>query len=92
MRLCKIVISNPASGTDGLRYLAKKLATDATLATLTVNQAEGTVSIAITDDATALLGQATYRYDLKVLVPGSASVLLTQGDARVTETSTESIV
>lgn len=92
--LIQIVETNPGVGTDGLLYLDGAAAVTAAQASLTVDQALGTIIILITDDATAALPDTdvTYSYDLKqYTVSDSASTLLVGGDLTVTNTPTEAI-
>ena len=90
----QIVESNPGVGTDGLLYLnGAALASPITAAdaSLTVTQAAGTVAIALSDDATALLSRArSVHWDLKQWV-SSATTLLTSGSADIELTPTRTV-
>lgn len=88
--IVQIVETNPAAGTDGLLYLNGAAATAAN-ASLTIDQAAGTIVISITDDTTSVLSAATALvYDIKQLVSG-ATTQLTTGAASVTTGVTAAI-
>jgi hypothetical protein len=87
----QIVESNPGVGTDGLLYLNATAAT-AGQASLTVDQAAGTIAIVIADEATTLLAASTYGYDVKCLLADGTTQQLTHGMASITLTETRALV
>jgi hypothetical protein len=90
LSVVQIVVSNPAAGGDGLLYL-DGVAGTAAQGRLTVDQAAGTVTIWIADDATACLpGRSGLVYDVKQLVAGDTTVL-TVGAATVSVTPTAAL-
>jgi len=89
--IVQILESNPGVGTDGLLYL-NGVAAMAAQGTLVVDQAAGTVQITIDDAATALLDEnSRLGYDVKVLLSGGTTQLLTIGTATVVLTETKAI-
>jgi len=89
--IVQIVVSEPAAETDGLLYLNKASGTLAQ-GSLTVDQPNGTVTITITDEATAQLGRASsLSYDVKVLTSTGTTDVLTEGSAVVSLTETRAI-
>lgn len=95
LALLQLVETNPGAGTDGLLYLAgDAIASPITVAdgTLTVSQAAGTVAIAITDNATALLSKASgLVWDIKTKDAAGATVQNTTGTASITRAVTQTI-
>lgn len=95
LALLQLVETNPGAGTDGLLYLAgDAIASPITVAdgTLTVSQAAGTVAIAITDNATALLSKASgLVWDIKTKDAAGATVQNTTGTATITRAVTQTI-
>lgn len=92
----QIVVSNPAAAaTDGALYVegAAATATQRTQAGLTVDQAAGTVTIAIADDlAYALAEHTSVYYDVKELLGGtSASHILTASTVTIEDPVTLAI-
>lgn len=86
----QIVVSDPSAGSDGLLRINKAAGT-ANQGSLVVDEEEDTIAISIADDATALLTTSlTGNYDIKAIVDG-ASVLLTAGSVRITNTPTQAI-
>jgi hypothetical protein len=84
----QIQIQESVAGTgDGLLYIDGKTPTVAGLvvgdASLTVDQAAGTIAIVIDDEATALMVSGTYSYDVKCLLADGTSQQLT-GNATFT--------
>lgn len=72
----QIVVSNPSSGSDGLKYLAGAVAATAANGSLTVNQGAGTIRIVIADDATASLDEHSgIYYDVKQFVSSASSII-----------------
>jgi hypothetical protein len=74
----QIQIQESVAGTgDGLLYIDGKTPTVAGLvvgdASLTVDQAAGTIAIVIDDEATALMVSGTYSYDVKCLLTDGTS-------------------
>lgn len=89
--LVQIVESNPGVGTDGLKCLNGAAGT-AGNGSLTVDQAGGSVAIALAAAATVQLDRASaLGYDLKVLSGTDTVTLLTSGTASVQLTETKSI-
>lgn len=86
LALLQLVETNPGAGTDGLLYLAgDAIASPITVSdgTLTVSQAAGTVAIAITDNATALLSKASgLVWDIKTKDAAGATVQTPPGPRR----------
>ena len=81
----------PDAATDGIVYLNGTASTATTRAygTLVVNQAAGTVAVAITDEGTALMPAGSYEYDLKcMLADGSSTQLSAGADCVVSYTDT----
>ena len=73
----QIVKTNGGGAGDGLLYLNGAAATGhASEGSLTVDQAGGNVTIAITDDYTALINGGTYTSDFKVITSASKSTQL----------------
>lgn len=69
--LVQILVSNPPDADDGLLVLAGEAADDESAGSLTVNQALGTVTIALDDASTAALDEAVELvWDVKVHAPG----------------------
>lgn len=69
--LAQVVVSNPPDAEDGLQVLAGAAVEDQTAGSLTVNQALGTVTIALDDASTAALEDAVELvWDVKVHAPG----------------------
>lgn len=95
LALLQLVETNPGAGTDGLLYLAgDAIASPITASdgTLTVSQAGGTVAIAITDNATALLSKASgLVWDIKTKDAAGATVQNTTGTATITRAVTQTI-
>ena len=93
--ILQLVESNPGAGTDGLLYLdSAEIVLPITVAdgTLTVNQAAGTVVIAVTDNATALLSAASELvWDIKTKDAAGATVQNTTGTASITRAITQTI-
>jgi len=94
--IVQLVASNPAAPlTDGLLYLdGAAVASPLTFANgaLTVSQAAGTVAIAITDNATALLSKASgLVWDIKTKDAAGATVQNTTGTASITRAVTQTI-
>ena len=88
--IIQIVKSNPGVGTDGLLYLNGAAAT-AGQASLTVNQAAGTIAIVIAAAATTLLVANTPGYDVKCLLADGTTQQLTLGTASITLTETRAL-
>ena len=86
----QIVVTNGGDAEDGLLYLNGEAGT-AGDASLVVDDDAGTVEIIITDDATADIPAAIYRYDIKLLMDDDSSVLLTTGQVTVTKTPTGTV-
>lgn len=86
----QVLKSNPGVGTDGLLYLNGAAGT-AAYASLTVDQAAGTVAYVIADEATIALSKATIGYDLKCLASTGVTTRLTSGTAPITLTETRAI-
>lgn len=87
----QILKSNPSGGGDGLLRLNGAAAT-LSQASLTVNQAGGTVGIDIMDDVTGLIStQSSLSYDIKALRSGSRSQLITNGSVLISWTATRAI-
>ena len=77
--IIQIMVTNPADAVnDGIMYLDKTAATVTTKAygSLTIDQAGGTVTIAIKDEGTLLLPDGTYTYDIKQITSAGASTVL----------------
>ena len=95
LALLQLVESNPGAGTDGLLYLnSLAIASPITIAdgTLTVSQAGGTVTIAITDNAMAQLSKASgLVWDIKTKDAGGATVQNTTGTATILRAVTQTI-
>lgn len=90
--IVQLVASNPAAGTDGLKYLNGAAATSALLGSLTVDQAGGSVTMALTAAATVQLERASaLGFDVKVLSGTDTVTLLASGTASVQLTETKSI-
>ena len=86
--LIQIVVSNPPDAEDGLLTLAGAAAEDGSAGSLTVNQALGTVTIALDDASTAELEDAVELvWDVKVHAPG-AKTQPGAGTATITTTVT----
>lgn len=87
----QIVVSNPADPTDGLLIL-NGAATTAAWGALVIDQPNGTATITIDDDATALLAERSGQYyDIKVLLDDGTSQQLTESRANVTHVVTRAI-
>jgi len=87
----QIVETNPGAVTDGLLYL-NGAASTASYASLTVDQAAGTVVIDIEDDATvALTDGESGSYDLKCLATATESEQLTTSTYTISSAQTLSI-
>jgi len=85
--------SNPGVAADGLLYLAQAPATDAAWGSLTIDQAGGTVAIALKAAATARLEERSWSvYDLKVLRSDGEPTVLTSSTATIALTPTNAIV
>lgn len=93
--ILQLVESNPGAGTDGLLYLdSAAIVLPITVAdgTLTVNQAGGTVVIAVSDNATALLSAASdLVWDVKTKDAAGATVQNTTGTASIVRAVTQTI-
>lgn len=93
--IIQLVESNPGVGTDGLLYLdsaAIALPILVSDGTLTVNQAGGTVVIAVTDNATALLSAASELvWDIKTKDAAGNTVQNTTGTASIVRAVTQTI-
>ena len=93
--IVQIVETNPGAGTDGLLYLnSAAIASPITVAdgTLTVNQAGGTVAIAITDNATVKLAKASgLVWDIKTKDAAGATVENATGTASIVRAITQTI-
>ena len=94
--IVQIVETNPAAAlTDGLLYIdGAAIVAPITIAdgTLTVSQAAGTVVIAITDNATALLAKASdLVWDIKTKDAAGATVQNTTGTASILRAVTQTI-
>ena len=94
--IVQIVETNPAAAlTDGLLYIdGAAIVAPITIAdgTLTVSQAAGTVVIAITDNATALLAKASdLVWDIKTKDASGATVQNTTGTASIGRAITQTI-
>ncbi len=91
----QIMETNPADGVnDGIMYLNKAVATVVTKAygSLTVVQAAGTVSIAVTDEGMGYIPKGKYSYDLKcLLADGTSQVLSASAECNVAYTDTHVI-
>jgi hypothetical protein len=75
--ILQIVKTNGGGAGDGLLYLNGSAATGhESEGSLTVDQAGGNVTIAITDDYTALINAGTYTSDFKVITSASKSTQL----------------
>jgi hypothetical protein len=89
--ILQLVASNPAAGTDGLQIVNGGAPASASLGTLTVDQANGRVSIFLQDDLTALLAEgAILGWDVKFFNPDSETVGR-RGTADVVLTETRTI-
>lgn len=88
--MIQILITNGGDAGDGLQRLNGQDATaDKAKGTLTVDQGEGTVQIAIQDDMLALLAAATgLQWDLKYIDTSSDSGLIVTGTASIINTVT----
>ena len=69
-----IVETNPGAGTDGLLIVNGTTGT-AEQATMTVDQAAGTIAIVIEDDTMTEIAPRRYCYDLKQLVAGRTKII-----------------
>ena len=78
------------AGNDGLIRLNKGAAT-AAQGSLTANSSAGTVTISLTNAATAQLYAGNYVYDLKFISSNGTSEIITYGSCYVILTSTEAI-
>jgi hypothetical protein len=89
--IIQIVETNPAAVTDGLLYFNGAAGTAAN-ASLTVNQAAGTVAIKILDEATDDLAEARgLEWDIKVLEADGDSAIAAQGMCGVSWTPTRAV-
>ena len=85
--------SNPGVGTDGLKILNAATALVLGSGSLVVNQAAGTVAIALTAACTAQLGaQAGLVYDLKLFDSAAEPSILTASSVNIVLTPTRAIV
>lgn len=66
------VMASPA-GTDGMLYLGKAAATDRTDGSLALDSTLGTATITIADEATGVISQGNYLWDIKVLRSGASA-------------------
>jgi hypothetical protein len=70
--LVQVLVSNPPDAEDGLQVLAGAAVEDPSAGSLSVNQAGGTVTIALDDASTAELEDAVELvWDVKVHAPGA---------------------
>lgn len=87
--IVQVLVSNPAAGSDGLLRINKAAPSgglDNTRATLTINQAAGTATLWIDDDATRLLSDGSMTWDVKFIdanghstgARGTANVITTE--------------
>lgn len=93
--ILQLVVSNPAVGaSDGVLYVMGAAASIAqrTLGSLTVNQAGGTVAVALDETLTAALRASSgFVWDVKSLESGGDADILTSGGANIVRTVTRAV-